>query len=272
MVNEERTLPITDDLSSLAYLEIQSGQTNFPCRPIDNERFLIGAGSNCQLQLGGDDIPMIHTIISQEADGIQYQALVSTPELTINGAPSQQGVLEEGDEIQIDCFKFIIRNTNHSSLEKTPENSDQVIGKDPIDIESLSASDLIDLIEEEQAMIEDFDSQQLGAAAALMQAVANFLPENESADHSYLDDQSLNEASVEVSEPELLKKELTDLALQLEQQAKSLQQREEFCEANMDSLIQSQQQLAQQLEATLVHIEQIKTLQSEEEEQRRRSA
>ncbi|SFH94120.1 FHA domain-containing protein [Planctomicrobium piriforme] len=88
-------------------LVIERGRSRYPQRPIDGERFLIGAGSNCQLQLGGQ-MPMLHSIIIQEDDHLWIDAVVADPPLIVNGQRIRESELRRGDVIQIADFTFSI--------------------------------------------------------------------------------------------------------------------------------------------------------------------
>src|SRR5690349_7584916 len=48
-------------LRSDFFIEIHRGRTEFPSRPIGLQQFLIGAGVECDLRLGGTQMPAVHS-------------------------------------------------------------------------------------------------------------------------------------------------------------------------------------------------------------------
>ena len=249
---EKSLIPIPEfSDKTIAYLEILSGRTDFPCRPIQEDRFLIGAGSTCQLQMGGN-MPVVHTVISREGNDLRCVAMTDSPPLFVNGCVIQSATLKHGDRLEIGTFAFSIHRPETLPSQSTNDSAHTLLEEasiqEELQIDQLSASDLVDLIEKEQEMIEQFtetNSQQ--GIAALMNAVNQYVPEIK-----------------EELEPTFLKEELTELALQLENQAHSLQEREQLCEEGMKALLQSQEQLAKQLEESLSHLEQMKQANSNE--------
>ncbi len=94
-------------IDSKFLLVIERGRSRFPQRPIDGERFLIGGGSNCHLQLGGQ-IPLLHSIILNDAGRLWIDAVVSEPPLVVNGQQVREVELNPGDVIEIDSFIFSV--------------------------------------------------------------------------------------------------------------------------------------------------------------------
>ena len=70
---------------TLLVLEICSGRTRFPLRPVRSTRFLIGAGEGCDLQLGGTDMPPLHSIIHVDRVETLLETVALTPPLKVNG-------------------------------------------------------------------------------------------------------------------------------------------------------------------------------------------
>lgn len=161
-------------------LEITRGQTESPFRPIDCDRFLIGSGERCDLRLGGDDVPSIHSIIHIDGNEIWLEALAESPEVRVNGRLTRSAALEPGDALKIGSFCLTLhrmaaatekavtspRLYGASVIELTEEEIAQ-----SIDIEDLSARDLVDLIDREEALIEEFESRREMGAEALMEII-----------------------------------------------------------------------------------------------------
>ena len=88
-----------------AWLQISRGGTRFPLRPVCTSRFLIGAGTNCHLQLGGD-IPQLHSLLLREFDGWTIEAIAPEPVLQVNGSDTRRCRLEPDDVVTIGPFEL----------------------------------------------------------------------------------------------------------------------------------------------------------------------
>ena len=153
------------------WLEIRKGKTNFPLRPISGERFLIGAGSHCHLQLGGDHVPMLHSLLVIDGQTAHLEAVIAEPPLLVNGEARRMVELQDEDIVSIGDFEFVFHRlvasepVSHASVSGLPGH-EEVSGVD--DLSHLSALELVNLIEEEAQQISVFNrSRELGAAAMI---------------------------------------------------------------------------------------------------------
>jgi hypothetical protein len=143
-------------------LLIERGQTRFPERPIDVDRFLIGAGSNCHLQLGGD-MPILHSIIIPEGDHLWIDAVVPVPALVVNGKTVRESELRQGDVIEIAGFVFSV-GYKHPAV--------AAVGLQMGALASQSAAQLVAGLEQELNHLAAIDIAREQGAAALLQAAA----------------------------------------------------------------------------------------------------
>lgn len=154
-------------------LEITHGRTRFRERPVHGPRFLIGAGAACDLRLGGDGMPPLHSIITIDGDEICLEAIARSPSLLINGRRQINALLVTGDVIQLGSVEMVARIPHRrpeliSPLTLAP--GDPELGAESEqDLAELSASELIDLIEQEESEIARFESLQRQGAAALLE-------------------------------------------------------------------------------------------------------
>src|SRR5579871_217763 len=88
-------------------LEICRGRTRFPQRPVAGPRFFIGSGEGCDLRLGGDILPSIHSLIQTRADGIWLEAVAENPPLLLNGHITKGEWLRDGDLLEIGPFQLV---------------------------------------------------------------------------------------------------------------------------------------------------------------------
>lgn len=165
------------------WLEIRRGQTRAPRRDIRGRRFLIGAGSNCQLQLGGADIPILHSILLVEEDGAHIDAVVPTPQLMVNGRPQRSVDLHDGDVFSIGKFEFQVHVPRpHAALQAAPapvEPADLAEAELP----QMTATELVAAIEAEQQQVDAFENSRRLGARALLEAVHRVAATGQSASH-----------------------------------------------------------------------------------------
>ncbi len=151
-------------------LRITRGKTKFPFRAIESDRFLIGAGSCCQLQLSAGNIPMVYAIVHQVQGGYQIEALHSEPAMLVNGTKQQFAILQPGDKLNLGAyeFEFLIDQVEHV-LRATPEEVQEVaqqpthskpqslIPPVPEKIDELTALQLVSRIERELELIDQLE-------------------------------------------------------------------------------------------------------------------
>jgi hypothetical protein len=115
-----------DGTTSLFQLRITQGSTRFPERPLSGDRFVIGGGSHCQLQLGGD-IPFVHSVLTRGTTGWSIEALVPWPLLMVNGQSVRKVQMQPGDSIQIGDIglSFELAHNTAELLEDLSGPSDQ---------------------------------------------------------------------------------------------------------------------------------------------------
>ncbi|MBW3541881.1 MAG: FHA domain-containing protein [Planctomycetes bacterium] len=136
--------------SPRAWLEVCRGRTAFPRREILVGAFTIGADAGCQLRLGGRDMPARHSIVRQVGSQLEIEVLAREPKLKVNGEVCRRSVLNEGDVLEIGPFSFNVRLPGP---------------------EALSAAELVDRLEAEQRMVDEFEAGSRAGAAALLAAV-----------------------------------------------------------------------------------------------------
>ncbi|MGE5193356.1 MAG: FHA domain-containing protein [Deltaproteobacteria bacterium] len=154
-------------------LEVTKGFTRFPRRPVTHPRFLIGAGSTCDLRLGGEGMPALHSLITVSGRDITLEAIAAEPPLKVNGRHVQTALLHDGDVIDVGEVELLAR----FEAGQTPAGAQMISAPPsaPVDadrpVPELSAAELVDLIEQEEKQIEDFETRQREGATALVQAI-----------------------------------------------------------------------------------------------------
>ena len=235
--------------------EISRGRTDSPLRPINRDRFLIGSGERCDLRLGGQDVPAVHSVVHIDGDQIWLEALAESPEVRVNGRLTRSAALEPGDALEIGSFCLTLHRT--SSVQPVPaprihgarvsEILTEEESADLLDIEDLSARELVDLIEQEEALIEEFESRrQMGAQALLDVLNQRFGPDvsddSQTVDATPDTRQLLHELQMAIIS-------LNEFAQDFEQRTDRLSQRDTHRAAN--SLLDFQKQIVSRLDGVL---------------------
>ncbi|QDV21150.1 hypothetical protein Pan153_58320 [Gimesia panareensis] len=247
-------------------LEIVKGKTRFPVRPLQGDRLTIGAGTCCGLQISGHSMPILHTVIHIEAGEVAIEAIAPQPRLLLNGIPHHTSVLSDGDVITIGPIEFVFRQVSSQSamsisragLSGSPSETSAPITPDKRDhsmtnetsLKELSASELVDLIEQDFQMIEQYESRREQGAAALLSRVNQLKDEQEFEQ----DNLSVEEQSSLMADLETMMEELTKFSAELQQRADQLTSRERQYEAAAASLLETQEKLSSQLDQTLDHV------------------
>lgn len=174
------------------WVEIVRGRTSFPHRPVRGDRFLIGAGSQCDLQLGGPEIPMLHSLIVVHPRGVTLEAFAPTPDLLVNGEKRRSVTLRHHDLVEIGRVE--LRFHNPAEVAPLPTQLDGVPDEVPVDDPSLadpialtaeeltdltettSAGDmtldaLVERLEEERQAAQELADRRASGAAALLDAI-----------------------------------------------------------------------------------------------------
>jgi hypothetical protein len=166
----------------IAWIEIERGRTKFPRRPFRGERLLIGAGSNCELQLGGPGIPILHSLIHREGSNLRVEAVVESPRLIVAGRPVREAIVTDGDRIEVGSFAFRVQVNAASAAWRNdllaPIDVAAVLAEEerlkglPV-VSGLSAVQLADRLEAElRTMNHNALGQRLGLEALVRAALA----------------------------------------------------------------------------------------------------
>lgn len=169
MLHNDTACPSHDDN---LWLEVRRGRTRAPRRVVRTRRFLIGAGSNCQLQLGGDDVPILHSILLVDEEGAQIDTVVPSPELFVNGVPQRGARLRDGDVLTIGKFELAVhiqQPVDAGAVEESVGRSATPAMSSDTDLSQLSAAAIVERLEQELREIASLQSGRETGAAALLQ-------------------------------------------------------------------------------------------------------
>jgi hypothetical protein len=261
-------------------LEVCRGKTVYPTRPVCSRNFLIGSGPSCDLRLGGDDVPLAHTVLIVTEDDVFAQWLCESPPLLVNGKTVHETTLGDGDRIGIGRFEFIVhRILTIASVEEAPAPTDvhspatsdmvtsdllgllaQARAEEPAEVlAELSASDLLDVLETEQNAVDRFQDAVQQAEAALLYAAAqhaeNLVDGSMELDQTSAEPRNSHESVDSATEnPEILDElerviqQLSGFSSELELRARRIAAEEANQAEAAEMLLDAQKELASQLE------------------------
>ena len=251
----------------MLYLEIVRGATRFPNRPVYEGVFLIGSGSNCDLRLGGPDTPAVHSVVRAEPGNAHIESLSRKPVLRVNGNPCERVELRNGDRIQIGSIQMVAKFQN---IESAPEMT--IEEPTAQDLSSMSAEQLIGLLEEDLALIEEDRQRRATGAELLLEAARQASIPEVAVSTPTADDGNLRivdpdeELHDDQAEAEQLIVALNRIADDLNTRVDHIRRKEEVYSEAAEDLLAMQNRFANLLERVLARLDE------KDREQRRRSA
>ncbi len=260
----------TEPLSELGVsLLIRRGQTTSRVRPVNSEKFLIGSGAACDLQLGGDPLSALHSILHVDGADVWIEAMSAQP-VMVNHHAVESCLLRNGDCVEIGPFEFQMQiESSQSQVQHFSATGSSRVRRPHFDLDAmsttetvqrLSANQLVDAIDHELELIERFESRRhLGADALLKALMARKTEANREDDNEFLSQH--DEVTVsphEMPVPRTVESfadvdhvfdHIQATLRQLEQRSAGLEEREDAFAEAAATLLEVQERFAQQLEA-----------------------
>jgi hypothetical protein len=245
-------------------LEICRGLTRFPQRPISGPRFFIGSGPGCDLRLGGDGFPAIHSLIQTRENGVWFEILAAEPLARLNGELTKGEWLRDGDRIEIGAFQFLAH-----VLPELPPTAVGLSGQfDEMPQEfltTLSAAELAERLERELGNVEKFEHGLDAGVQALLQALRQKTWIVDSRAAGVAPPHSPRMRSPQISLPQAVNgaeadfqldldrlcRDLEELTIVLERRSETISHRELQFAQVAESMVDAQRELVSQLESAL---------------------
>lgn len=238
--------------------EITRGRTETPLRPVGRDRFLIGAGERCDLRLGGEGMPAVHSVVHINGRDIWLETLADSPEVRVNGRLTRSAALEPGDDLEIGSFSLTLHRTNAAPVQAPRiygASVSEILTEEEFaspleEIEELTARQLVDLIDQEEALIEEFEARRRMGAQALMDVVRQRFGDVGAEDEPVSEDQPTSKQLLHELQAAIIS--LNEFAQEFDQRTERLSQPETQRVAN--SLLDFQQQIVSRLDGVLEKI------------------
>ncbi|MEQ9411699.1 MAG: FHA domain-containing protein [Fuerstiella sp.] len=153
---------------TIGYFRIASATGRQPIEPVPCGEFRIGSAASCQLRIGDSGIPDVHTILHVDRDEVRMQSCVSEPPILINGAPTTECRLQDGDLVELASHRLLFRMVaadNRITL-------DEGAFADTDDSTDPTPEQLVDRLQEQLDIVEQLTRAPDEAVLELLTAVA----------------------------------------------------------------------------------------------------
>jgi len=160
---------------AVAFLRVADSDSRFPIRPISEGSFLIGHGTACNLRLGDQEVPALHSILRVTRTSASITLMADSPELIVNGESVPRAVLHDGDMMEIGDVRLVFRFVTEHAISETAGASETArdIDETLLELESLtelSATDLVTGLEVEFQLLNDLQTTSADTIDRLLHA------------------------------------------------------------------------------------------------------
>lgn len=126
--------------------------------------FLIGSGPLCHLRLGDGSIPERLVGMTVDAHTARFVCLASSPAVYLNGEPTLEGVLHDGDVLELGPYGLVFRTVW--------ENAQLVSSEVPVhEAKKSTARELVDAISDEMEIVSQHERTTATGLKELVAAV-----------------------------------------------------------------------------------------------------
>lgn len=151
---------------TVGYFRIASATGRQPIEPIALGEFRIGSAPHCQLRLGDATIPDIHTVLTVERSGVLLQSRVTDPPVLVNGTPTTESLLLDGDLVELEDHRLLFRMVAEEDRITLDESAFTTHD------DSNAADRLVEKLDEQFDLIEELTRTPDQAVVELLTAVA----------------------------------------------------------------------------------------------------
>lgn len=205
---------------------------------VEHDDFTIGCGSNCDLSLAGLHLHRLHSILHVQGHAIWIEAVHPDAMVVVNDEVFRWRALRDGDRLMFDDVQAVV-HIGEASIDAAQEQMSADLRK-RAEIEDptlLSAEELCDRIEAEEARVAEFDRGRRIGWEALMAAVSEVIQRGGVRLHG--------DALAAPLAAGALDPQLHDLAAQVRQLSETLDERNRTLSAQEALLVESSLQLCE---------------------------
>ncbi len=216
-------------------LEVRGVEGRLRRLPVEADGFLIGRGDFCDLRLDEAGLPLVHSEIHLQ-DGVVWIQAVDVPTIEINGRTVPRLTLRSGDVLKLGSATATVRmGAEAAAALRSPNELWE-------DLSDLSAAQLCERIEAEEAAILEVERRRFEGIESLLAALENVLR----TDQTLVDHDPRTENVVT---------QLHDLSDALAERTRQLQDQEQQFLASASEIKHSQDEMARRLEDLIHHLD-----------------
>lgn len=217
---------------------------------VDHDEFTIGSGEQCDLRLSGAGAPRLHSILHVQGRAVWIEAQTDDTLVTVEQNAYRRRALRDGDQLHFDGLQATVQIGEPSSQKNPlPALRSSRLSED---LSALSAEELCDQIELEEAQVHNFEQRRRFGWGALMSAVREVIDQEsvrspqpvEAAQVAAISDEKFDELITHVRE----------LSETLDERTKALVAQESLLIESSSQLCESQVRVSRQLEELLERI------------------
>jgi predicted component of type VI protein secretion system len=162
----------TESAELCVALDAVTGNGRVRRLPVEGGSCLIGRGDFCDLQVPGDDVPLAHSELHVERGAIWIEA-VDEADLEINGRACRRLALREGDALRLGDTLITVRICAAADATAAMRMDE--------DLSQLSALELCERIEAEQAAVASDERRRLMGWDALLTQLEDIIAQEPAA-------------------------------------------------------------------------------------------
>ncbi|GAB5441543.1 MAG: hypothetical protein Fues2KO_18920 [Fuerstiella sp.] len=223
--------------NTIGYLRIASATGRQPIEPVAVGTIRIGSGTDCQLRLGDDQLPLVHTVLTVEAEQVLLQCVHADQPAYVNGTARLECQLNDGDLLEIGRHRLLYRSLVAEDRITLDEHSFAVT---PEDVHAL-----VDGLERQLEIVDDLTSTPDDAVLQLLQAAQQHASDATSVTAS----SNTDEDSPALAEP------IRQLTEQLTQHHEASRIRLESLTEVINNVVRQQKLIADTLEVMSVRLQ-----------------
>lgn len=158
----DRALP-TPTPCDFVTLEVRTPGERSRRVTMEHEELLLGRAEFCDVQLSGDDVPLVHAELHRQGGVLWIEAAVGAAPLEINGRPCNRLALRHGDTLRVGSTEIeVLLGAEHQR---------ELTGSFDEDLSDLTADELCDRILAEEAEITAFEQRRFDGWKRLVTAL-----------------------------------------------------------------------------------------------------
>lgn len=238
------TIPSNLGRSDEMVLTLVSGLQSIP---VTHDGFKIGAGPQCDLILADPGIPRLHSQIHLQSGAVWIETATEELHLLVNNRPCRRLALRHGDQLRIGSKELSVQL---APVIASPETVPEPSGQEGLseDLAAMTAEELCDRILTEQSIIKELSEDENSGWEALLKAIAA-VRKGPTGQESH-SGPSTDESHIY----NVLLDQIQELQATIADRSRLLSEKEAEVLASASIVDETQQRVAQRLDAILDHL------------------